>query len=120
MDTVANDHFLFRLWRGEYSLARTYWGFGALVSVCWQLALWLMALDPAGWLFMGLHVVMAVYFCVVYVGIWRAAGRYRGSRIWAWLARLAVALSALLSLLMLGDMLTWALSTPASRVLQGI
>lgn len=94
-----------RHWRGEYSLPVSYWLNGNLPAVL------LIALAPLqDWLANGsvplrigaaICVAMLVATALLWgwalTGIWRSARGYRargGSRVWTWLARGSVALSA--------------------------
>jgi hypothetical protein len=90
---------LTRLWRGEFSLAVTYWGFaqcGGLLLAVPQLGLRAMGLQGVSLFFEG---VALVYSGIVMVGIWRSASRYTGNRIWADLARAATLLPLALAAL---------------------
>ena len=89
------------LWRGEFSLPITYWGFaqlGGLLLAIPQMGLRMMQLTNAAEVIDGIALVYSV---IVIVGIWRSAGRYTGNRIWADLARASTVLSPLLGLLTL-------------------
>ncbi len=93
---------LLKLWRGELPLATTYWAWGvlgnaiyfALISMAWSLAqsggrlanlLAIVALAPTA--------TNYIYYFAVTFSIWRSAGRYAGPRVWAFLARIMVAVS---------------------------
>ncbi len=93
-----------RVWRGECSLAMTYWGFaqfGGLILAIPQLGLRVMNLTTAAQLVDG---VAFAYSVVVIVGIWRSAARYPGNPIWAHLARLATLMPLVVAVLtMLGQ-----------------
>jgi len=89
------------LWRGEFPLPITYWGFaqlGGLVLAVPQLGLRVMKLDDIADVIDGLALVYSV---VVVVGIWRSAARYTGHRIWADLARAATVLPPVIALVTL-------------------
>lgn len=88
------------LWRGEFSLAVTYWGFaqlGGLVFAVPQLGLRTLKLNGAADVLDGIALVYSV---VVIVGIWRSAARYPGHRIWADLARAATVLPPVIAALL--------------------
>ena len=93
-----------RVWRGEFSLAMTYWGFaqfGGLILAIPQLGLRLIGLNTAAQVVDG---VAFAYSVVVIVGIWRSARSYPGNPVWAHLARLATLIPLVLALLtMLGQ-----------------
>ncbi len=92
-----------RVWRGEFSLAMTYWGFaqfGGLLLAIPQLGLRVLNLTTAAQLVDG---VAFAYSVVVIVGIWRSAARYAGNPLWAHLARLATLMPLVVAVLtMLG------------------
>ncbi len=88
-----------RVWRGEFSLAMTYWGFaqfGGLILAIPQLGLRVMGLNTAAQLVDG---VAFAYSVVVIVGIWRSARRYPGNPVWAHLARMATLMPLIVALL---------------------
>jgi len=70
------------LWRGETSLTQAFWLWGAVGGVG-QIVLFsalLLALSDVsdeyvGWALLGWVGFMYLYFAVVFVGIWRTAGR---------------------------------------------
>lgn len=83
---------LAHLWRGDFSLGMTYWGFaqlGGLILAVPQLGLRVKGFVAAAEVLDGMALV---YSFVVIVGIWRSASRYPGPRIWADLARAATIL----------------------------
>lgn len=83
------EEFLFKLVRGEYGLAKTYWLFGVVVGLIVGLLLGLIAETAI------LLVLTFVYLCyqmTVLIGIWRAADNYLGPKYWAVLAKIAVVL----------------------------
>lgn len=89
---------LARVWRGEFSLPMTYWGFaqlGGLVLAVPQLGLRANGLTWAAQL---VDAVALAYSFIVIVGIWRSAGRYAGNPVWAHLARLATLLPLMVAL----------------------
>lgn len=92
---------MMKLWRGEQSLKMAFWFFGVIIKLVLFLILNSVntmakygLLPPAA--FYLLLSLMMVYNVVCYVGIWRSASRYDGVRIWAVLAKIYVAVFALL------------------------
>ncbi len=76
---------LVRLWRGEYSLGRTYWLFGWVVAQAYVLVdLLLVKLDRGsqgsawGVAALGAGILYVAYHLVWTVGLWRAARAYKG------------------------------------------
>ena len=75
------------LMAGNFGLAKTYWLFGVLVAAVYY---FLMEYIGYGLLFWIISIPYLFYWVAVSVGIWNAAGKYRGNPIWALLARIAV------------------------------
>ncbi len=91
-----------RLWMGEVPLATTYWGWGVGLNILLAILIVVLAILArvvrGVALFMPLYVAY-YYFKIAYtvfimIAIWRSAGRYTGPRTWAVLARVAVILGA--------------------------
>lgn len=76
---------LSRLWRGEFSLGRTYWIGSVLVGLVVSALLGVLGTAPLAVL-APLLVVLVAYQGVLLVGLWRASQKYSGPRIWGWLA----------------------------------
>lgn len=100
---------IIRIWRGEVTLWKTFWFWGAGGGLALGLPLFaaILALtdvpdDATASGFMLALGFLFVYLAWVFVGIWRAAGRYRGDRSWARLARFAVAAETLKILIFIG------------------
>lgn len=84
-----------RLWRGEFSLAKTYWFYGVLIQVVVILllgAVGALAEYSIFWAILTIAggIALLLYMFVVLVGIWRSADRYEGEQAWAVLAKVAV------------------------------
>jgi hypothetical protein len=86
------------LWRGDLSLAKTFWLFGCCVNLLLNLAFGYLIvfnpeviLTPPGFVtFWVLFGVQLVYFPFIYVSIWRSANKYQGPQVWAILAKFMV------------------------------
>lgn len=93
-----------RLWRGELALVQAFWTwavFGGLLvnGVTSGLFLVLAVNDRLVLALIAGYAVSIPYNIFVSVGVWRCAGRYRGERRWAELARIVtIAGMAVLSL----------------------
>jgi hypothetical protein len=102
-----------KLLRGEMSLAKTFWLFGALgtaaivfVFYAWDLVqLVLLLVRPPDNFFRRMYistalnlVVTIAFLAVLALSIWRSARRYEGSRSWTVLAKLGVLIFALILL----------------------
>ena len=87
------------LWRGELSLAVTYWGFGWMGSYVVSIPFLILEHiypDPtvapviAGFLLVIFSLFGVMYIGTMSVAIFRSAGNYLGWEIWATLARMSV------------------------------
>jgi hypothetical protein len=81
---------LTKLWWGQYSLVRTFWGFYVLGYIGWALfwRLLLLRLSPIA--FAISISVWAFYWIVVSVGVWRSADAYPLTRWWPVMAKIVV------------------------------
>ena len=79
------------IWRGDAGLAVTYWGYGMLGGAL--LSIPLAFVTPGSTPAIIAVLFFVVYFILVYVGIWRAAAKYQGPKIWAFLPRAAIVLT---------------------------
>ena len=83
------ENFFVRFWNGDLSLPMSYWGvvvgigiiFGFLVGA-FTIAVGMS--EDAMW---GFFIPFQIY---TVVGIWRSADKYRGTKFWAILAKIAV------------------------------
>jgi len=87
--------FIKQLISGDYGLARTYW----LYFVLGGMAINLLLFFPMSSSSLGLIVVSMLaaiaYDIVVLTGIWNAAARYTGSKIWSVLAKIIVGVNVI-------------------------
>jgi hypothetical protein len=84
----ASGNFVARLWRGDVSLAKTYWIFGVLVGVALRLlspavtyevmshARLMSAFDIRALLY-GWAAIVIIYSVFILIAIWRSANKYR-------------------------------------------
>lgn len=103
MDIIEN------VWTGKAGLARTYWLYGVAAGFAWGVPF--ATVTPGSYLAMAIGALFVVYLIVVNVGIWRAASRYEGPKVWGILAKAAVA--AFPALLVVGTLL--AIVVPAAH-----
>ena len=93
--------FFLRLARGDFGLARTYWLFGVLagcvVSLVAQTVDRTLDAYNAVVAVVAIGLVHVPYQIVVAIGVWRAAGAYRGPRLWGVLAKTAVVVGVVLA-----------------------
>lgn len=105
-----------KLWRGQFGLPLTYWGFGVLGSI--------LVLAPVGLCSPGstpavlIGAAFCVYVVIVNVGIWRAANKYTGHILWAGLAKLAALLSMVAGAVLLVGMVVAPVRVPSVAVPQ--
>lgn len=86
------------LWRGEISLLKTFWLFGLCVNLLFSVGInYFLIINPqalstsAGYIsFWVLKAFTLIYFPFIYISIWRSANKYKGSTVWAMLAKLMV------------------------------
>jgi hypothetical protein len=84
------------LWRGNYTLVKTYWLFGIVGGLALGLAVGvLLAITTSVVLALFGIATLWAWQVFVSVAIWRSAGKYTGARIWKILARIALVLSFL-------------------------
>lgn len=87
------------LWRGEISLAKTYWIYGVcinvllFISVSYILSNEQLFSTPPGKLVFWIFIVFSlVYTPFILICIWRSANKYTGSKAWSILAKIMVIL----------------------------
>ena len=91
-------NYIGKVWRGEAGLSKTYWLLGVLGCFLWSLPIGMVS--PGSVTAMAVVGMFFAYALLVNVGTWRAASLYEGPRLWAILAKVAVA--ALPALLVVG------------------
>jgi len=93
-----------RFWLGQQTLPQAFWlfgfvgffGFGLLV---WGLVRWPLRQAGLLGLSFGVTALLMWSYCIfAWIGIWRSADAYQGARHWAWAAKGAVCLFALMML----------------------
>ena len=92
-DSSNNKGFFKKLSSGDFGLAKTYWLYGVVVGVVVNLAT--KPVTSAG-LLVVILLAYAVYEAMVLMGVWRAASKYQGLKLWAVLAKIAVVLGVLM------------------------
>ena len=96
-------------WRGNYSLARSYWLNGAVIfGLCVNMplmilivaAMFLFKKQPALLVTVCLGEMLLILSAYIWalVGTWRAARKYRGPRIWAMLAQFFMVIGVFVSI----------------------
>lgn len=100
---ATTPNLFLRLFRGDVSLPVTYWIYGALIGVGFRIVQTAIELNYMDLLLTeGGELEIAVfnwfsvgYSLFMFVAIWRSAGKYKGNRGWAALARFMVVIGAL-------------------------
>jgi hypothetical protein len=105
---------LAEVWSGRAGLAKTYWGWGVAGSIGW--AVIISGVKPGSAMAWVAATVFIAYFIAVNVGVWRAANQYLGQKVWAILAKLAVASFPIF--LVLGTASTLVLTAKTQRPTQ--
>jgi hypothetical protein len=89
--------FFGKVWRGEYSLARTYWLYGVVVGIVYNI-ITNLAIAGTGELGTG-FILMLLYlpwYVILTGGVWRSANTYCATEgknsLWGRLAQIAVVL----------------------------
>lgn len=92
--SVANaKDFFGKLANGDFGLAKTYWLYGVLVVVVVSIITSLSDIRSAAFETVFLLGVL-VYAILVNMGVWRAANKYQGPKVWANLAKFFVFIAA--------------------------
>jgi len=102
-DNQAGAGFFRKLSNGDFGLAKTYWLYGVVVGIAFRV---LTAIIPSPVLVAILSVAWIAYAVFLYMGIWKAASKYTGEKIWAVLAQIMVVLGALFLLFTLVSLFT--------------
>lgn len=98
-DQANSSNLLANLWNGDAGLAKSYWLWGVAAGFAWGIALGVFKPAPGSAFAQILVALMAAYFAFAYVGIWRAANKYQGKKSWVTLAKFAVVIGALVTIL---------------------
>jgi len=92
-----------QLWRGELALRRAFWDYAIIYGSLLNLVTTLAALAAlgAGWPLAIAAIIFLSplpYNLLAVLSVWRSAERYRGPRLWADLARIAVVIWAIVAI----------------------
>jgi len=94
-------NFIAKLWRGEYSLAKSYWLFSVVVSAVLGAPISVIEQLPSAslaniWIYGLIYIALyAAYMFIAAVGVWRAATGYTNGAVWKYLAKIHSALTIL-------------------------
>ena len=100
---------LIKLWKGEYTLSKSYWFFGNIVPLMFFIILISLALffqeNSLGALLnlklvpeklyqkiilIFLSIIFLIYTVISTVGIWRSSNFYQGKKYWSTIAKIAI------------------------------
>jgi hypothetical protein len=95
--------FFRKLANGDLGLAQTYWLYGVLVSIAFRI---LTAVIPSIPVIVILSLVWIAYSIPLYMGIWRAATRYSGPKVWSILAKIMLGLGIIALIVIIIGLLT--------------
>ena len=98
--TEENTNLVIDLWRGDISLAKTYWLFGVVVGICFAITFAFIEFQSSGLsegfgpvVIIGLILFYFIYAIFINIAIWRSASKYQGPKRWAILAKIMVIIS---------------------------
>lgn len=95
--SLAEKGFFGKLLNGDFGLAKTYWLYGVLVAFILSIPIkFITSIESI----IIIILLSGVYQITVLMGVWRAANKYKGLKLWAVLAKIAAVLG--LFILMLG------------------
>lgn len=96
-ENKINAGFWTKLIQGHYGLAKTYWLFGVLVTIVFQIILTVATAAGGGFgIMVSLLLAFLAYSIVQIIGLWRASNLYEGRKLWAILAKVAVILAGVM------------------------
>jgi len=106
-----------KLWRGELSLAKSYWFFGNIVPLLFLIVILIANItlheNPSAILLsnqllpknifskiiiLPLYILFMIYILISVVGIWRSSNKFQGRKIWGNLSKIAIIFSSLIFL----------------------
>jgi len=97
--------FFKKLYDGDFGLPKTYWLFGVLANIVLKGVTILVSASDSILLIGVSLLAIVVYSIIQMIGLWNAASRYTGSKVWAILAKISVVLGVLVILVSIGAML---------------
>jgi hypothetical protein len=90
-----DKNFFKKMMDGDFGLAKTFWLFGFVAGIAISVVTkpLIEVSIVAGMLF---ALVALVYQIMNMIGVWKAAGRYEGAKVWAVLAQIVIILNILI------------------------
>ncbi len=95
MENPKKSIFPLNLLKGEISLWKTYWLFGVVGNICASFLIGFSMTMGNAIFILTIMSIFVMYLIIVYIGIWNSASRYKGSKIWAILAKVMVFLGVI-------------------------
>ena len=89
----SENGFFGKLANGDFGLAKTYWLYGVLLSVVVNI---LSSAISSTETLVIIVLALAAYSVPLYMGIWKAANKYKGQKIWSILAKIATVLGVIM------------------------
>lgn len=86
---MSAKSFFVKIWSGDFGLAKTYWLYWVLVLIAVNTV---VIIRPTTATLVIAALAYIAYLIPAVIGIWRAANRYEGRKIWAVLAMISVVL----------------------------
>ncbi len=90
-NSIDSSHagFFYKLRAGDYGLFKTYWVYGTLIGM---ISSGLISLMENIEIFTTFTLVHYIYQFIVLMGVWNAANKYNGYKLWAILAKISIIL----------------------------
>ena len=97
--------FLLKLKAGDYGLAKTYWLYGVVVNIVYKIVdLIITAASYEVSILVFFIMVGYTYFQII--GLWNAASKYEGLKLWAIIAKILAVLGGLLTIFVVFALIT--------------
>ena len=92
---AASKNFFAEVMAGDFGLGATYWFLGVVGGLLLMLPIWVVrdALGQPGVASI-LSLIYLAYIIPVMIGVWNAAGKYEGRKVWAVAARIVVVIQS--------------------------
>ena len=94
MKRQKNKNYFHRFWDGELSLPQSYWIVGVLISIPVGAVIGIFT-GIIGASINTMYAFFIPWMIYIVVGVWRSSDKYKGPKVWAILAKIAVILGAL-------------------------
>lgn len=97
MGKYLRDH-----WEGRHSLVKSYWINGMALGFAYHFISEVIIPESFFWYYFLIGIIIQVW---QYVGIWRSSNNYKGRNLWSGLAKVAVALGIISTVMGVGLLL---------------